>query len=130
MKKYVSFFLCIMLLSVLLVPHAFAEEPVQPRWSYIAVISADVTKTSIDGSAVLQDPNNYVTISLTLQKYNAGWHDQGTWSGSGYFGASASGDLNLPRGAYRIKIDVTVRSSPTGSILETATIYTEEKSIY
>ena len=130
MKRLTACSLWIVLAILALSSITFASETIQPRWTHIALIAADVTSDSIDGTVGLYDADNYATISLTLQKYNSGWHDQGTWSGSAYGVASASGDLNLPRGTYRIKIDVTVRSSPAGSILETTTIYTEEKSIY
>lgn len=129
-KKILALVLCLVL-TVGLAVGAYADfEEIfypKPRWSYVSSAAGGVDKDKMSGSVVLYDANKYVTVNITLQKYNGGWKDTNvTASDASYKGASASTSVSLSSGSYRVKIVFRVYTTKGGAYLEGDTLYTGE----
>ena len=110
-----------------------ASNEIQPHWTHIRGIDGGVTDNvlthTVAGSATAMDFSNTVSIIVTLQKFDSGWTDiSHVWTSSGVGGASVSNDLWVGVGTYRVKIYVKILS-PSGTILETETVYTTAHGI-
>lgn len=133
MKKVLSILLCVVLLVTLGCTALAASDEIQPRWTHIRGIGGGVTDNvlthTVAGSATAMDFSNTVSIIVTLQKFNSGWTDTSyVWTSSGVGGAGVNNDLLLGTGTYRVKIYVKILS-PSGTVLETETVYTTAHSI-
>lgn len=132
-KRLISFALCVVTMMAIC-GSAFAEEhqAPTPRWSYIASIGGNIEKKifsyEVSADVFLHDYKNKANITATLQSYHSGWSDINTWTGSGTGAAGCSGSKALGVGTYRVKISVSAYS-PTGSFLESTTVYTDEYSV-
>ncbi|GKI16627.1 hypothetical protein CE91St44_31120 [Oscillospiraceae bacterium] len=129
-KKLVALVLCLVL-ALGLGLSAYADiGPIdypKPRWSYVNLVSGGVNTSQMNGSIQLYDSNKYVTINVTLQKYNSGWKDTSTViSGEGYFIASTSTPVSLSSGRYRAKIVFRVYTTKGGAYMEGDTIYSSD----
>lgn len=129
-KKLIALVLCMVLaLGLGLSAYADFGEIIypKPKWSYVSSAAGGVDGSQMNGSVVLYDANKYVTVDVTLQKYNSGWKDTSvTASDASYKGASASTSVNLGPGLYRAKIVFRVYTTKGGAYLEGDTLYTGE----
>lgn len=129
-KKILALVLCLVLTAGLAVgAYADFEEIFypKPRWSYVSSAAGGVDGSTLSGSIVLYDQNKYVTLEVTLQKYNSGWQDTNvSASGAGYKLTSASTSVSLSSGLYRAKIVFRVYTTKGGAYLEGDTLYTGE----
>lgn len=129
-KKILALVLCLVLTAGLAVgAYADFEEIFypKPRWSYVSSAAGGVDGSTLSGSIVLYDQNKYVTLEVTLQKYNSGWQDTNiSASGAGYKLTSASTSVSLSSGLYRAKLVFRVYTTKGGAYLEGDTLYTGE----
>ena len=129
-KKLVALVLCLVLaLGLALNTYADFGEILypKPRWSYVNYVGGGVDTSEMNANVLLYDSNKYVTVNVTLQKYNSGWKDTNTTtSGEGYFAASASTPVSLSSGLYRAKIVFRVYTTKGGAYMEGDTIYYSE----
>lgn len=129
-KKILALVLCLVLTAGLAVgAYADFEEILypKPKWSYVSVANGGVNSNKLGGSVGLYDENKYVTLTVTLQKYNSGWQDTSvTASDAGYKAASASTSVSLSSGLYRAKLVFRVYTTKGGAYLEGDTLYTGE----
>ncbi|WP_418666970.1 hypothetical protein [Allofournierella sp.] len=129
-KKLIALVLCMVLaLGLGLSAYADFGEILYPktRWSNVSVVTGGVDSKELSGGVVLYNSNHYVTINVTLQKYNSGWKDTSVvTSDEGYKLASASTSVNLSAGSYRAKIVFRVYTTKGGAYLEGDTVYSGE----
>lgn len=129
-KKLIALVLC-MVLALGLGLSAYADfgeilYP-KPKWSYVNYVSGGVDTSEMNGSVLLYDRDKYVTINVTLQKYNSGWKDTSTTiSDAGYLLASTSTSVSLSSGLYRAKIVFRVYTTKGGAYMEGDTVYSSE----
>lgn len=134
--RWMCLVLCLMTLSVILVP-AFAEESTPTIMPYYTHTSNLVVSLSIkNGQAkaagqIVPHSNQRTSITVKLQKKGNGnvWSTISTWSGSNIKGASeAGGYKNIDKGCqYRVYVTGKVYNN-TGAVVETVSKYSAVKN--
>ncbi len=116
MKKKLSLILaCILMLSLAALPAYAAgkdtNDPIiQPRYTYLANAWAGLNPTgggwyNVTGGAGSTHATMNIKVTVSLQKFDHGWQDLATWSGEGFFSASAGGSRYIcTSGTYRTKM--------------------------
>lgn len=117
MKKRLSLILaCILMLSLATIPAHAADKgtnnppTVQPRYTYLANAWAGLSPAgggwyTVTGGAGSTHATMNIKVTVSLQKLGSGWEDLATWSGEGFFSASAGGSWYIcTSGTYRTKM--------------------------
>lgn len=128
MKRFISLFLAMMLfLSVACTGYAAEMPEVQPRYKYIASLSASMLINSSTGistcsSFVKTDPGYDVNLVCKLQKYNGTtWENVKIWQASGNAYANIS-ELWAVYSYYDYRVYVSAFVyDKNGTCVETAT---------
>lgn len=141
MKKPISICLAILILTLLTVP-AYAvdagnytsESVMSPQFTYIWQMSAGLGinssgKAHTSGSVDVASMTYSAELTVELQKNaNNSWSTIKTWTGNSVGpGLIVEGDYYVVQGTYRVKTTAQVYSS-TGTLLETQSIYSAEKT--
>ena len=137
MKKHLSLFLALLMVFSLLSMPAYAvevdtNEPpiIEERYAYFANAWAGLSRNSgnyydVTGGAGSTLATMNIKVTVTLQKYNSGWQDLQTWSGEGFFNATAGGlRYIVSSGTYRTKMYAEIYHQD-GTFGESVTIFSD-----
>lgn len=121
MKKALSVFLCLAMACLFTVTPLAANETgtnqvphIEARFTDFANIDIFLDKDDfgflhVEGSAATASSENYVKVTITLEKYmTEGFEPMGdnfVWTAEGYFGAGTQVTRSVSRGSYRARID-------------------------
>ena len=126
MKRIICLFLVLFCVSSMFLSAAAAtlEDEIQPRWSYLNSVAADLDinwlgVATCTGSAVARDS---VTIELCIylqQRTQSGWETLRTWTSTGEVSSGVQGQYAVYKGfTYRVIVSAVVYDIQ-GNILET-----------
>lgn len=142
MKKFMSISLAVLIFTLLTAPAYAAvgtsnytiESVMSPKFTYIWQMSAGLGidtsgKALCAGSVDVASMSYSAELTVTLEREKDGsWSTVKSWTGTGVGpGLIIERDYYVVEGTYRVKTTAEVYSS-TGTLLETESIYSAEKT--